>query len=150
MRQPPAKLLGHLVSHRLLPFHAEWFLQSGNIKPVLLLFSLGDHSSAVANQPVHQCDPCAIRLAFHAVRQRHVLRHKNVCLETSLGCVGRQCASGVSGRRNRKLLQAVIFRHRNRGGKAASLERTGRIQAFILDKNIRELATGQHGSEAFA
>ena len=71
-------------------------------------------------------------------------------LNSSRGRVCRQRAACVAGAGSGKLFQAICSGHRDRHRHAACLERTGGIQAFVLDEDIGELTTGQHGSEAFA
>src|SRR5213594_3354870 len=97
LRQPPAELLGYLITHGLLPFNAEGFLQRGDIKPAFLLFALGDDPCAVADQAVHKRDPSAVAFAFHSVRLGHIFRHENVCFDPSSSCVSSQGAGCVSG-----------------------------------------------------
>ena len=46
--------------------------------------------------------------------------------------------------------KAEVARHGDAGGKAASFERTGGIEALVLDEDVRIFAAGEHRGEAFA
>src|SRR5215468_1772237 len=67
VRQFPIKLLGQLVSHRLLAFDAIRLLQSRNVEPAFALFAAGHLGAAIGDQAVNQRDARAELLALDPI-----------------------------------------------------------------------------------
>ena len=72
------------------------------------------------------------------------------------GRVGRQRAGRVSGRRDGRLAYAQLHAHRDRAGKAARFERSGGVEALVLDPERfgsqprPQAPAADHGRPAFS
>ena len=96
-------------------------------------FQFGDFAGAVADEAVDQRDVRAVVVALDAVGHRDIFRHEDVGFESGGGGVGGERSGGVSGRRDREFLQTEVTRHGDRGGESSGFERSGGIEAFVLD-----------------
>ena len=155
LRHTPAELFGDFVAHGFLAFDAVGLFRRAHVEPAVFFprigfFQLGDFFRAVADQAVDQCDVRAVVIALDAVGHGDVFGHEDVGFESGGGGVGGEGSGGVSGGWNRQLLQAEVAGHGYAGGQAAGFERSGGIQAFVLDVDVGIFAAGEHGREAFA
>ena len=118
----PAQLLHQLVSHGLLAFHAERFLERGDIEPSFGLLALGDDAAAVGDEPVDEREMRAVNLALHLVGERHIFGHEDVGLNSGCRSIGRQRSAGIACRWRSQLLDSIMPRHGHGQCQATRLE----------------------------
>src|SRR6185369_3165804 len=150
VRQRPAHLLGHFVTHRLFALYAKRLFQGGHVEPALGLFAFTDHTSAIGNQTVNQGDLRAIAFTFHAIRHKNIFGHEEICFDVCRRRVGSEGAGRVPGRRRCNFLDAVMASHGYGSGHTSRLECARRVESFFFDENVRNLATRKQRREAFA
>src|SRR6185312_9592393 len=148
--QLPPKLLGNFVAHRLLSLDAEWLLETRDVEPALGLLALIHDLGAIADQSVDECDARAVLLAFHTVRNRNVLRHEDVRLDTGGSTIGCERARSVAGGWDSDLANSVRLAHRHRGAQPTRLERACGIQPLVLDVHVRIMPALDHRRKTFA
>src|SRR5207253_932263 len=87
----------------------------------------------VADQAVDESDAGAVDccLALHDVRR--IGGHEDPGFDAGAGGIGGEGGGGVAGGGDGDLRDAELFRLRNRGGNAASLEAAGRVETFFFD-----------------
>ena len=114
------------------------------------IFEFGDFAGAVADEAVDQRDVRAVVVAFDAIGHGDIFRHEDVRFDSGGGGVSGERSRGVARRGDREFLRAEVTRHGHAGGEAARLERSGGVEAFVLDIDVGIFAAEQHGREAFA
>ena len=76
--------------------------------------------------------------------------HEDMGFHAGGGGVGGKGSCSIAGGRDGQLLETKVARHGDSGRQAARFERTGGIEAFVLDVDVGILAAGKHRSETFA
>ena len=109
-----------------------------------VLLALADDARAIGNQSVDERHVRTVRDGLHVVGEWHVARHEDVRFDLRGRRVGCKCARCIAGGRYGEFVEAVVTRHRNGESQAARLERSGRVRAFVFQKNAGIALAPQH------
>jgi hypothetical protein len=139
--QVPVELLGQLEAHRLLALDAIGLRSVARLKTPILRHP-GSFPPRQVDQTVHGSDLRSGAFGFGTVGGVRIRREDDVRSQPGARGVGRHRSAGVSGGGNDDFADPELGRTRKRDRHPAGLERSGRIEAFVLDVEVFESERG--------